>query len=293
MAGKQVQGPNRDGVPIHMGSPRFQTVEVPGFTISDVWFPGGAVLPSHTHARPVVAVCLEGRIESRLGVRVLDGDHGALWTEPAEDAHSNVTSDRGARVLAIQPDPADEELLRPVQSLLEAPRRVRDVRVGAVAARLRHFLRESDAWGALNAQAGALELLAEAGRAFDRATRAGTPPSWLERVLDLLHSRFRERITLDELAREAGVHPMHLTRVFRRFHGRSIGEAQREMRLDWAERLIRASDEPIGRIAIRAGFSDQSHFTRVFRASRGVTPGALRPPPEPATESRRTRRSRR
>ncbi|NNM32655.1 MAG: helix-turn-helix domain-containing protein, partial [Gemmatimonadetes bacterium] len=41
-------------------------------------------------------------------------------------------------------------------------------------------------------------------------------------------------------------------------------------------RMIRESEEPIGRIAIRAGFADQSHFTRVFRSSRGTTPGALR-----------------
>lgn len=276
MPASQSAGESRNTVPISMGSPRFRTLEVPGFVVSDVWFPGGAVLPSHTHRRAVVAVCLKGRIDSRLGRHVLEGDAGVLWTEPAEDSHSNVTSDDGARVLAIQPDPAHEYLLDPVQSLLDAPRRVKDVRLVHLAERLRRLLGEPDPWSPLGVQAGALDLLGEAGRAFHRAAEVGTRPPWLSRVVDLLQSRFRERISLDELAREAGVHPMHLTRVFRRFEGRSVGEAQRELRLAWAERLILESDEPIGRIAIRAGFADQSHFTRVFRASRGRTPGALR-----------------
>lgn len=263
-------------MPISMGSPRFRTLEVPGFVVSDVWFPGGAVLPPHTHERAVVAICLRGRIDARLGRHALEGQSGVLWTEPAEDSHSNVTSVDGARVLAIQPDPTRAHLFEPVRSLLEEPHRLRDVRLPPLAARLRRWLAEPDPWSPLNVQAGALELLGEAGRAFQRAAGAGTPPRWLSRVVDLLHSRFREHITLDELAREAGVHPMHLTRVFRRFEGCSVGQAQRELRLSWAERLIRESEEPIGRIAIRAGFADQSHFTRVFRASRGTTPGALR-----------------
>ncbi|NNM34326.1 MAG: helix-turn-helix transcriptional regulator [Gemmatimonadetes bacterium] len=276
MPARQKDDGGRNAVPISMGSPRFRTVEVPGFVVSDVWFPGGAVLPTHTHERAVVAICLTGRIDSRLGRHVLEGQPGVLWTEPAEDSHSNVTSVDGARVLAIQPDPKREHLLDPVRSLLESPQRLHDVRLPTLAVGLRRWLTKPDPWSTLNVQAGALELLGEAGRAFHRATRAGTPPPWLSRVVDLLSSRFRECITLEELAREAGVHPMHLTRVFRRFEGCSVGQAQRELRLAWAERMIRESEEPIGRIAIRAGFADQSHFTRVFRASRGTTPGALR-----------------
>src|SRR5580700_8832550 len=44
---------------------------------------------------------------------------------------------------------------------------------------------------------------------------APTAPRWLNRVVELLESRFRERLTLDEMPHEAGVHPVHVIRAFR------------------------------------------------------------------------------
>ena len=263
-------------VPISMGSPRFTTRVVPGFEISDVWFPPGAVLPSHVHERAVVAVCIEGRIESRLGDRVLDGSSGALWTEPAGDAHSNVTSSMGARVVALLPDPERADLLDPVRDILESPANLQAPATSVAAVRLHGDIRSDDACSGISLQAHALGLLAEAGRAFDHASRGDQAPSWLARVEEMVRDRFRERLPIERVAEEAGVHPMHLTRVFRKHLGMTVPALQRKLRLDWAEVQLRTTNETIGRIALRAGFSDQSHFTRVFRRYRGCTPGAVR-----------------
>lgn len=264
-------------VPISMGSPRFTMVDVPGFQISDVWFPPGAILPSHIHETAVVAVCVEGRIESRIGDRVLDGKNGALWTEPAGDPHSNVTSALGARVLALLPDPGRADLLEPVRGLLETPVNLTSPSTHAAALRLQHEVQERDDWSSLSLQAHALGLLADAGRAFQRTTRGAMPPKWLDRAEELVRSRFREKLSVELVAAEAGVHPMHLTQVFRKYLGRTVPALQRELRLDWAEVQLRTTTEPIGRIALRAGFADQSHFTRVFKRHRGRTPGEVRP----------------
>lgn len=279
MALASTPGSEETPVPISMGSPRFTTRSVPGFEISDVWFPPDAVLPSHTHERPVIAICLAGRIESHLGGRTLDGTTGALWTEPAGDAHSNLTSTRGARVLAVLPDPSCAELLDPVRRWLEDPASISHPATALAGARLKDEVARADDLTDINLQALALGLLADAGRAFQARNTAAGPPAWLARAEAMVRDRFRDRLPLDEVAREVGVHPMHLTRVFRDHLGHTIPSLQRELRLDWAEFQIRTTEQPLGRIALQAGFSDQSHFTRVFKRYRGTTPGAIRRAP--------------
>jgi AraC family transcriptional regulator len=143
-----------------------------------------------------------------------------------------------------------------------------------LARRLSVELTDQDAVTPLAVEAIGLELLATAARRFtpDRARQA---PRWLLRVRDRLHAE-AETPTLTELAAIAGVHPGHLTRAFRRYFGQSIGGYVRDRRLDWSARQLTGSSQSLSTIAGAAGFSDQSHFTRVFRRRFGCPPGAFR-----------------
>jgi AraC-like DNA-binding protein len=81
---------------------------------------------------------------------------------------------------------------------------------------------------------------------------------------------------LDLLEPFAGVHPVHLTRVFRLHYGTPVGAYVRGLRLDWAAGRLTASGQCIAEIALQAGFYDQSHFTRAFKRRFGLTPRAYR-----------------
>jgi len=109
-----------------------------------------------------------------------------------------------------------------------------------------------------------------------RSGRERTAPPWLVTVVDYLHARATEEIEIEELARLAGVHPGHLTRVFRTRHGCSIGEYVRRLRIDRAAHELAESPRPIAAIAASLGFADQSHFSRVFARVTGLTPGRYR-----------------
>jgi len=52
--------------------------------------------------------------------------------------------------------------------------------------------------------------------------------------------------------------------------------AQRRLRIEWAAHALLREDAPVADVALRAGFADQSHFTRFFRRLMGVTPHAYR-----------------
>lgn len=51
---------------------------------------------------------------------------------------------------------------------------------------------------------------------------------------------------------------------------------RRKLRLDWAEEQLGRTDKPLADLSLEAGFADQSHFTRQFRARTGFTPGSYR-----------------
>jgi AraC family transcriptional regulator len=117
----------------------------------------------------------------------------------------------------------------------------------------------------------AIELLADAVRADAPYGR----PAWVARLVDRIEADLACTPSLSHLAAEIGLHPAHLSRVFRKTCGETLGEYVRRRRVEEAERAL-ASDLSLAEIAAQAGFSDQAHFTRVFRRRFGVTPGARR-----------------
>ena len=78
---------------------------------------------------------------------------------------------------------------------------------------------------------------------------------------------------MDELANEAGVHPVHLSRVFRKFTGVGIGEYVHRLRIREACELRLDPEQSLADISCDLGFADESHFTRTFHGLTGTSPG--------------------
>ncbi len=70
-----------------------------------------------------------------------------------------------------------------------------------------------------------------------------------------IHAHFAERLTLDEIAAHAGVHPVHLATVFRRRFDCTIGDYIRDRRIEYASRELTTSSTPLALIALDAGFA--------------------------------------
>jgi len=107
--------------------------------------------------------------------------------------------------------------------------------------------------------------------ASDGDLRARTPRV-VTVALDYLAENFTEDFSLAELAALTGVDRFHLLRAFRRCLGLPPHLYQTQLRLRHAKRLMLAG-EPPAMAAVAAGFADQSHLIRKFKAAYGVTPG--------------------
>jgi AraC-like DNA-binding protein len=94
----------------------------------------------------------------------------------------------------------------------------------------------------------------------------------IRRARDILHARFSEQVSLQELADATGLSQFYLLRVFGRSLGLPPHQYQMHLRLARARALLRRG-EPASQVAVAVGFADQSHFVRAFRRFHGLTPG--------------------
>src|SRR5258708_4667388 len=102
------------------------------------------------------------------------------------------------------------------------------------------------------------------------------PPLWLERARQYLEAMFRSPVALNDVAAEVQIHPTHLARSFRQHYGCTVGEYVRRMRVSYACEQLQTSQADIALVALASGFSNQAHFSRVFKAYTGLTPGEYR-----------------
>jgi len=98
----------------------------------------------------------------------------------------------------------------------------------------------------------------------------------LQRAREYVHSHFSENLTLAQVARATGVHPVYLSHTFRHEFGETLGEYLNRIRVRAAAGLLTKSRLSLSAIAADLGFYDQSHFTRIFRQLTGATPGMFR-----------------
>jgi AraC family transcriptional regulator len=252
-------------------------------------FSPNACIPSHEHVHSFFDLVIEGACTERVGHEARTRTRSTLAFHPAGEVHSSHWSGPEPRCFHIEIPP---QLLERVKETSPGFARTALFLGGSpawLATRLYDEFRYADEVSSLAIEGLVLELLAACAR---RPTdpRESAPPRWLSRARELLHEHFSTPLALGAVAKSVGVHPAHLARVFRQFHGCSLGDYVRKLRIDFACRRLRSSEAPLVEIALAAGFSDQSHFSNTFRHLMGVSPGAYRK----ATRSRNpdtTRRS--
>lgn len=268
-------------VPITMGSPRFTVREVDRFLVTHAWFPPRASLERHVHERPTFALILDGGFDlvfSSPGIRrkSLPSPPGAMFTEPAGEMHENFVSSRGASVIVFQPEAGSSSLDRACEDVLDSIHHFRNERVARIGRQLAREVLEPDTLAPIAIEALSLEMLVETARLVKTERRVRDAPRWMGRAVDFVHEHFRQVLRIADVADAAGVHPAHLAAEFRKDRGVPLGTYIRRLRVEWAAEQLARSEESISRIAIRAGFADQAHLTRTFKAGTGDTPARYR-----------------
>jgi AraC family transcriptional regulator len=240
--------------------------------LSELRQPCARLVPRHEHELAYVTLVLDGHYR--------EGDRGQLEElrpftaafNPVGIAHSTVIGPAGASLFTVE---FRTENIRALDLRLPASPTC-DWGVGSILwPGLRLFAAfRAECCDSLTLEGHIFELLGAITVSEHPPDK--TAPRWLSRVKERLHTEFRDRPRMRDLARDAGVHPVHLARAFRKFEKRSPGEYQQRLQLRAACELLRDPEWPLAEIAAECGFADQSHFTRTFRRIAATTPSRFR-----------------
>jgi AraC family transcriptional regulator len=178
---------------------------------------------------------------------------------------------------------ADEMHARPIDELQLSPSQgVRDPLLRHLFLALRPVLDKPEEVSSLFVSHVTLALTAHIvhkyGGLSDRSNiPRGGLAAWQERkAREFLDASIEGDISLSRLAAECGLSARHFARAFQQSLGVPPHRYLLKRRVERAKDLLERSSLSLLDVALSCGFADQSHFTRVFRASVGATPGVWR-----------------
>jgi len=102
-------------------------------------------------------------------------------------------------------------------------------------------------------------------------------PAWAKELKEILQDHIDTNLSLKEISKSLDIHPAYLSREFSKyFDNLSFGDYIRKQRIEKAIELLNNSSYSLTEIAYLTGFSDQSHFTRIFKLHTGKSPSVYR-----------------
>lgn len=107
----------------------------------------------------------------------------------------------------------------------------------------------------------------------------GKTPSWVKDLKDIIQDQIDTQFAFDlkKISNDLDLNPSYLSREFSKyFEDLNFGDYVRKLRIEKAINLIENSSYTLTEIAYMTGFSDQSHFTRIFKIHTGKNPSSYR-----------------
>ena len=102
-------------------------------------------------------------------------------------------------------------------------------------------------------------------------------PAWARELKEFIQDHIDTNLSLKELSKNLEINPSYLSREFSKyFEDLSFGEYIRKHRIEKAKELILSTNYSLTEIAYLTGFSDQSHFTRIFKMHTGKNPSVFK-----------------
>jgi AraC family transcriptional regulator len=185
---------------------------------------------------------------------------------PADTCHRDSMVHFGGRYLSISVDAPIIESTVPRLSHPVALSR-------PIAARVAHCV----AWRTVKRdltdlflEEACLTLVGELHRS-ERSRDYACPP-WLRQVIEIVHGRGDSLPSISTIGEMIGIHPVHITRVFRLRYGIPLSKYILSIRVQHAMAALRSGKTTVGMVAANNGFTDQSHLCKSFKAILGITP---------------------
>lgn len=102
-------------------------------------------------------------------------------------------------------------------------------------------------------------------------------PNWVKELKEIIQDQIDTNLSLTDISKSLDIHPSYLSREFsKHFNNLSFGEYIRKLRIERAIELMKMNRYSLTEVAYLTGFSDQSHFSRIFKQYTGKNPSVYK-----------------
>lgn len=252
-----------------------KSLEMADFIMSEINHPAKSRISSHSHENAHFCFVIDGAYTEFHRKNELVCKPLTLTFRHSGEIHADEFHERDVRVFIIEISPQWNDRLLETGLKLNNNAQFKGGLLPQLVSRLNREFHLPDSAAPIIIEGLALEIIAETAR-YSAKEAGSTTPRWLKQAHELLHSRFFESLSLRQIAAEVKVHPVHLATTFRQKYGYTVGEYIRQLRIEYACREIAKGKESLAQIALNAGFSDQSQFTKTFKRQTGMTPASYK-----------------
>jgi AraC family transcriptional regulator len=250
--------------------------EVAGLLLTETSYEPGARLPRHCHANAYLSLTRQGGYTETFGRRTRTCAPKSLIYHPVGELHAQEFHDEPARSFNIELNPGWLRRVQEYAGTLASGQEFQGGTATALALKLYQEFHLTDDAAPLVIEGLALELVGELSRKARPSRRRKLMPVWVVRAWDLIEAKFTEPLKVEDIAAEVGVHPIHLSCVFRQTYNCTIGERIRRLRVEFAAEQLTGTDLPLATIAQQAGFCNLSHLSVYFKRIMGLNPSEFR-----------------
>ena len=227
----------------------------------------------HFHENPYLMYLLQGDLFDVNKKEKTVCPSGSLLLHNWQEAHFNQKHSTNARGFHLE---FERDWFRQNQldvNLWEGSQLIKHPNIHHLIARLYFEFKCQDAYSEVSIELLLLQLCESIES--EQTINAVDEPLWVNALRDLLHQN-HEKLSLADLSKTLGVHPAHLSRAVPKYLKTTLGDYIRRQKIKRAIGCLTDSKSSLAEITYTCGFSDQSHFTRLFKMYIGSTPKQFR-----------------
>ncbi len=242
----------------------------PKATILDICYEANLSTSKHEDGNHRISMVLGGKLKEKACGKEVFAQCGSIVLKPGDLTHQNDFGPKKSRIVSVAfKEDSFKEIVgeQPIdwcwyQGLPTANIAFKTAR------ELAKVTKEEDFYDCI------VDLLAQLQEASKETKKEA--PSWLNLIEERMKDEFSTSLKTKDLATWLDIHPVYLARIFRRHYGCSVKDYLQDLRISQAVQDLSNGKKALVHIALDAGFSDQSHMTRLFQKGMNTSPGVFR-----------------
>lgn len=247
--------------------------DIEGIILTTSNYLGKTTLPLHYHKNPYFCFVLNGCYTEQFLKKQLNCSKGDVVFHPSKTEHRNNFGNMDGSCFNIEFSENWAEKIACSNLNLTQIESSSEFNVRWIASKILNEFNQYDSLSQLMIEGLATELLV----IFSRGKQINDSyPFYLRKIALYINEQYHTSPKLSELANLVQVSPEHLVREFKKAFHVTIGDYIRAVRINKACTMLKNTKKEIAEIAFDTGFTDQSHFNRVFRKTMGITPLSYR-----------------